>query len=250
LSSSTNGPLPAPILISACCDDIISALADRPGASEAARLAIARGSMSLILSFLPQDVLQMMLAGQAVLFNRLAADGARDVLRGMKDTLKLRAQTNVTNMGRLTAKHLDTLIRLQDRHAAPEVTATVEVELASPSAQGANEAPETQPLPAAPIHSETPAAARPRQKPAPQEAPAHAEPPALATPPRALLATAEDRDQNVWTRDGEPFSWLDEPHVEHVTEAAACDGKAGTGLGDIAPASETFDTDALLPAEG
>ena len=67
------------------------------------------------MGLMPRDVLQMMLAGQAAMFNALIADAGRDVLRGMADTLKLRAQANVTGMGRVLSKHLDTLIRLRGR---------------------------------------------------------------------------------------------------------------------------------------
>ena len=109
------GPLPSPTLISACLDDMVQALSDRGEPSEARRADNARAAMTVILSFLPGDVLQMMLAGQAAMFNALIADAGRDVLRGMADTLKLRAQTNVTGMGRVLSKHLDTLIRLQGR---------------------------------------------------------------------------------------------------------------------------------------
>ncbi len=109
------GPLPSPTLISACLDDMVQALSDRGEPSEARRADNARAAMTVILSFLPGDVLQMMLAGQAAMFNALIADAGRDVLRGMADTLKLRAQANVTGMGRVLSKHLDTLIRLQGR---------------------------------------------------------------------------------------------------------------------------------------
>jgi len=43
-----------------------------------------------------------MLTGQLVAFNELFADGTRDLLRGMVDTMKQRTQSSLVAMGRLT----------------------------------------------------------------------------------------------------------------------------------------------------
>lgn len=127
------GALPNPMVIAACLDGIVHALSDRPGLPEAQRLASARAAMTLILSFFPRDAIQLMLAGQAVLFNALAADGARDLLRGMADTLKPRAQSNVINMARVTQKHLETLIRLQARATRADTAELVPTAQANPA---------------------------------------------------------------------------------------------------------------------
>ena len=78
-------------------------------------MLIARGTMTVILAFMPSDTMQLMVAGQAVLFNALSANAAYDMNRGMKDGMKLRAQAQATAMGRLASKHIDTLIKLQGR---------------------------------------------------------------------------------------------------------------------------------------
>ncbi|MSP01430.1 MAG: hypothetical protein EXR07_10345 [Acetobacteraceae bacterium] len=123
MTTGTAGPLPSPIVISACCDDAVRALSQQSWMTDAQRHTHAKGVLTLILSFLPQNVMQLMLASQAVLFNAMAADASNDALRGMVDTLKLRAQSNAIASGRLSAKHMDTLIRLQGPPVALEEAA-------------------------------------------------------------------------------------------------------------------------------
>ncbi|MSP01774.1 MAG: hypothetical protein EXR07_12110 [Acetobacteraceae bacterium] len=105
----------SPALIGACLGDIVRALSERPCVPEDQRPAHARTIQSLILSFQPQDSLQLMIAGQMVLFQTLAADGALGLLRGTAEPVTPRMLTTLTAMGRLAAKHLDTLLRLQGR---------------------------------------------------------------------------------------------------------------------------------------
>jgi hypothetical protein len=74
--------------------------------------------MKLILLLKPEGTLQLLHAGQAVLFNALTAHAARDVLSAPDDAMTPRALSGVTRTGRLAAKHLDSLSRLQGRFAA------------------------------------------------------------------------------------------------------------------------------------
>src|ERR1019366_5479955 len=62
--------------------------------------------------------LQIMLVGQTVMFNELLADGARDVLSGMTDTMKLRAQSNLNGMNRALHQNLGLFLRLRDKAEA------------------------------------------------------------------------------------------------------------------------------------
>jgi hypothetical protein len=114
-AATAEGQTLSPILIAACLDDLARVLSDRPDVPEDQRPAHAGATKRLILSFRPQDAMQLMLAGHAVLFSTLAADGARDIMRGLAEPMKSRARSNVTAMGRLVSKHVDTLIRLQRR---------------------------------------------------------------------------------------------------------------------------------------
>jgi hypothetical protein len=110
--------------------------------------------MTLIQSFLPHGVIQMMLAGQAVLFNALTADGARDILAGMTETMKPRARSGVVAMGRIVTKNLEMLSRLQGL-LDPTVLKTPPAEKAPPPRPEAEPRAET-PAPDAAQLEETP----------------------------------------------------------------------------------------------
>src|SRR5258708_31518177 len=103
--------LPANV-VGACLDDLVHAVTCRLSGSEEQKHA-NEATMTLIQSFMPHGVIQMMLAGQAVLFNALTADGARDILMGMTETMKPRARSGVVAMGRIVTKNLEMLARLQ-----------------------------------------------------------------------------------------------------------------------------------------
>jgi hypothetical protein len=111
-------------LVTPALDSIVRALSDRGDPSEAERLARGNQYLTLILSFLPKDATDLMLAGQTVVFNELLADGARDVLRGMMDTMKQRSQTTLVSMGRLTQGHIDRLAKRGNQPWRTEVATT------------------------------------------------------------------------------------------------------------------------------
>ena len=105
-------PIPPPI-VSACLDDLVNALASRPNLTPQARQARAEGTRALILALQPQDAIQLMIAGQAVLFQTLAADCAQGLLSGQPGITPRQASAAVTAMGRLAARHLATLVKLR-----------------------------------------------------------------------------------------------------------------------------------------
>jgi hypothetical protein len=133
----------SPDLIRACLDGITGALSGRPSVPDDQRLAFADAVLRRILSFLPQDMVQLMLAGQAVLFSALTSDAACDILRGMADPMKTRARSQVNAMGRLVSKHLDTLIKLQGRRHST----TAQVEVKEPIPIATAEPPPSPPVP-------------------------------------------------------------------------------------------------------
>jgi hypothetical protein len=98
-------------------DGIVTALADRSYLTQEQKQERAGDIWALIETFHPQDPLQIMLIGQALLFNDLLADGARDVLHGMVDTLKLRAVSNVNALNRSLHQNLSMFLRLRDKSA-------------------------------------------------------------------------------------------------------------------------------------
>jgi hypothetical protein len=101
---------------------LISAMSDRGNPAPADKAARARDLWAVVASCEPQDAIQTMLIGQALMFNELIADGGKDVLAGMMDTLKLRAQSNVTGMSRTLHQHVGTFLRLRDKSDAATAT--------------------------------------------------------------------------------------------------------------------------------
>jgi len=98
-------------------DGIVAALSDRSYLTPEQKQARGAEIWAVIEAFHPQDPLQIMLIGQALLFNELLTNGAHDVLRGMVDTLKLRAQSNVNALNRSLHQNLGTFLRLRDKSA-------------------------------------------------------------------------------------------------------------------------------------
>jgi hypothetical protein len=108
-------------------DGIVAALADRSNLTEAQKQARAGDIWAVIGAFHPRDPLQIMLIGQALLFNEMLADGARDVLGGMVDTLKLRAVSNINGLNRSLHQNLGMFLRLREK-VAPVVNDSAPVE--------------------------------------------------------------------------------------------------------------------------
>jgi hypothetical protein len=145
-------------LAKALLDGLISGIADRGNRSPADKAARARDLWAVIAACEPQDAIQTILIGQALMFNELIADGGKDVLAGMMDTLKLRAQSNVNGMSRALHQHVGTFLRLRDKSdaavAATNAKVSETVEAAQrvldsakrpPAAKAAAEAPRRDP---------------------------------------------------------------------------------------------------------
>jgi hypothetical protein len=151
------------------------------------------------MSFRPQDSVQLMLAGQAVLFNVLTVESAGDVLCGMAGPVKSRARSNVTAMGRIVSRHLDTLVKLQGRlnRAATQADITEQIPATPAEPPPPQAAPDNGPLPmdehfgisVTEAPAELPLAGPPLAEPALAE-PSLAGPP-LAGPPLAEPPVAE-----------------------------------------------------------
>jgi len=115
-------------LARALLDGLIYGIADRGNRSPADKIARARDLWAVIAACEPQDAIQTMLIGQALMFNELIADGGKDVLAGMMDTLKLRAQSNVNGMSRSLHQHVGTFLRLRDKSDAAAATNAAVIE--------------------------------------------------------------------------------------------------------------------------
>jgi hypothetical protein len=110
LSTPHTATSPGAILI----DGISAAVANRPGLTPERRQTRVNELWAVIDAFRPADPLQIMLVGQAVMFNELLADGARDALSGITDGLKLRAQSNLNGLNRSLHQNLNLFLRLRD----------------------------------------------------------------------------------------------------------------------------------------
>ncbi len=104
-------------LIDGYLGDTIKTLSARPGLTEAGRPAQEEISRKMILALGPKDAKQLILAGQAVLFNALTASAAIDLQAVTDEKLKPRALSRVISLGRLAARAMDRLIRLQTPRA-------------------------------------------------------------------------------------------------------------------------------------
>jgi hypothetical protein len=195
-------------IIDPATDGIIRALSDRPGQTEAQRQARRDDAETFILSFRPRDAIELMLCGQSVLFNELLADSAKDVLRGMVDTMKLKSIGGLVNMARIVQGHVD---RLDKRDIAPARVAEEEKPeaVAVPEPCPVDEAP---PMAAA-VEDETVARAA-----------------ALAS----LLTGREAVEIADRTREDAPAaetSWLDGPFEQWLVETPAeIAARSGDGL--------------------
>jgi hypothetical protein len=140
-TSQSNDARIAGVLLSG----IVGALSDRAELSHAEKDARALGVWSLISHFEPRDPMQMMLIGQMLIFHELIADGGRDVMRGMMDTMKLRAQSNLNGLNRSLHQNLGMFLKLRDK-----------LEAAMPVQEEARETPAAAKQPPEPVRKAPP----------------------------------------------------------------------------------------------
>jgi hypothetical protein len=224
LSQTAPHPFALTNLVTPALDAIVRAISDRGNQTEAQRLAKANQALTLILSYLPCDVIDMTLAGQAVMFNELLADGARDVLRGMADTAKQRSFSGLIGMGRLVQGHLDRLEKrgckpYRTEVAAPHAEKPVTAEAEPPPRQ---KAAASTPLPLPATAPQAAATTPDTIPPAPESAkPAAATPqPLSATVPQAKPTTTPPTAPEP-AKPAAAVSWLDEPYEQWLVETPA-----------------------------
>jgi hypothetical protein len=153
-------------------------------------------ALELILSFQPRDAIDMTLAGQAMLFNELLANAARDVLRAAPGTPKSRGIASIIRMGRLVLGHLDRLREQRPPNYWPNVA--VPIPAIEPPGAASPVVPETSWLdpPLEQWIIETQADIEWRSAPAPShdDASAFSRQPSGYLPSRKLMEPATGRD--------------------------------------------------------
>ncbi len=100
-------------MINDCLDHLVQTMAGRPEADDAARIAKASVTKTLILAMDPKSGLELALASSAVLFLSLAAITGADLMTQAHSPGTARMRSAVVAMGRIAGKNMDTLARLQ-----------------------------------------------------------------------------------------------------------------------------------------
>ena len=169
--------------------DVIDAIANRPGETEARRQDRAQGALCLIEAFEPRDGVEVMLAGQAVMFQSLIMDTIHDSHHAVTGQETFRHRQAAVAMSRVQLSWFKEL-RLHDarRYPAAAEVADHAAVLSAPAPEPASATPPAAPAPAkAPVPAE-PARTEPAQtEPARTETPARiaATPEAPVSPPLA-----------------------------------------------------------------
>lgn len=113
----TDEPFDVFDLLEPALSAIVAGLADRGVPTEKEYETRSDGIWKLVLALQPRDGIEVMLTGQLIGFNGLFAEGLRDLMRGgMPSAMKVRAQSSLVAMGRLTLGHVD---RLEKRDIQP-----------------------------------------------------------------------------------------------------------------------------------
>lgn len=117
--------------------EIVYAIADRPGQTEAHREALARGVVHSVMAFEPRDAVEIMLAGVTVAHFHLILDSTHDALRGqVLHSQKLQTKSGIVALDRRMAglmKELrDARVRPMDETAAARQAAPARPTAATP----------------------------------------------------------------------------------------------------------------------
>ena len=88
------------------CKGVLETVAERPGESDAKQSIRRQTAVYAVMSFMPRDPLEAMLAGQCVIFDHLLRDGARESLRGQPEQIRLRATPQIHASGKMFLAHL------------------------------------------------------------------------------------------------------------------------------------------------
>jgi hypothetical protein len=92
-------PIP-PAVTAGMVQNIVDALCDRPGDSDATRATRTRDVVHSVQAFRPRDPVEVMLAGMAVIHAYLIQDAAHDLSRGQDARFKARTKTSIVALDR------------------------------------------------------------------------------------------------------------------------------------------------------
>jgi hypothetical protein len=97
------------------CKTVISTVADHPNDSLERKVVRQQTIADTMVSLMPHDPLETMLAGQCVIFDAIVHDAARDLLRGQAQPFKLRSRPQICASARLFLANLTKFEQAQAR---------------------------------------------------------------------------------------------------------------------------------------
>jgi hypothetical protein len=104
-------------------DDIAKAISEHQGEGKQNQSVRAGVATTMIEDFHPSDVVQVMLAGQCVMFHAVMINSIRETLRGELETMRHATRSNIVAMNRSFHMNLDRLDRCQMHAAASQAVA-------------------------------------------------------------------------------------------------------------------------------
>lgn len=107
-----------PQIVKELIGDIIHTVADKPGLSPERKAAARQTVICTLMAFQPRDPVETMIAGQCIVYDHLLRDGARDVLRGQSDEVKIKSRIGILSTGKVFLQTLTMLTRMQGRPEA------------------------------------------------------------------------------------------------------------------------------------
>jgi hypothetical protein len=191
-------------LFSHVVGDMAKAVCERNGESQQQQFARSQAAVHTIMSFLPRDVIEAMLAGHCVMFHAVMTDSIHETLRGEIDTMRRGTRSNIVALNKVFCANLDRLERYQSRAAeGRRDMPVIQSGLAQPKTEIAARTPA--PLPDAPAVTPDVPRRTAVETPAIPARPVTDHSPALAPAPNATQA-----------------AWDDHAHQASPEEIAAC----------------------------
>jgi hypothetical protein len=157
---------------------VLDTVADNPLHSPERRASVTQTVVSSLMSYNPRDPIETMLAGQCIVYDAVMRDGARDLLRGQAELLKLKARPGILAAGKIFLETTEMIVRMQGRAAdqlsfarplrapaAPAETPAAQIDATSEGPAESGDAKSEVPTPPDHAANEPPIAASPETAP-------------------------------------------------------------------------------------
>jgi hypothetical protein len=138
-------------LFSHVIGDMAKAISERNGESKQQQFVRSQAAVHTILSFLPRDAIEAMLAGHCVMFHEVITDSIRETLRGEVDNMRQSTRGNLVALNKAFNGNLDRLRRFQ---TAASDAVRVDLQPAQAKAEPAEPAAATAPTNPIPVRTE------------------------------------------------------------------------------------------------